>query len=102
MSENNHWAFDVQMKTSIGPRFGHMTVYRNCDRLSGILEILNHREPFEGFIDEEGHCHLSGRIITLVRTIDYKATGKITPDNLELSIIDDRYVLKIYGTPSQT
>ena len=45
-----------------------------------------------------GTEEIIGKIITLMRTINYVATGKITSDSLSLSITDDRYVLKITGT----
>ena len=68
---------------------------------NGHLDILKHSEPFEGTIDSDGNCKIFGKIITLMRTINYEATGKITPASLELSITDDRHVLKIIGTPSR-
>lgn len=98
-NEDNSLAFDVHMNTPIGVRLGHMTVLLNLDTVSGHLDILKHREPFEGTIDSDGNCKISGKIITLMRTISYEATGKITPDGLELSITDDRHILKIIGTP---
>ncbi|MGN1472494.1 MAG: hypothetical protein ACI4WZ_00320 [Eubacteriales bacterium] len=101
-NEDNSLAFDVRMRTPIGIRLGHMTVCRNLGRVSGCLDILNHSEPFEGTIDDEGNCELFGKIITLMRTISYEATGKITPDSLELSITDDRQILQIFGTPCRS
>ena len=91
--------FEVRMNTPIGVRFGHMTVLRNPGTVRGHLDILKHREPFEGTIDSSGNCRIFGKIITLMRTICYEATGRITPDSLELSIADDRHILKIFGTP---
>lgn len=99
MNESNPIAYDVRMNTPIGVRLGHMTVLRNLDTVSGHLDILKHCEPFEGTIDSDGNCKIFGKIITLMRTISYEATGKITPDSLELSITDDRHILKIIGTP---
>ncbi|MGM9653508.1 MAG: hypothetical protein ACI3XP_07720 [Eubacteriales bacterium] len=98
-NEDHALAFDVRMRTPVGIRFGHMTVCRTLGRVRGHLDILNHCEPFDGTIDDGGNCKLSGRIITLMRTINYEATGTITPDSLELSITDDRHILKIIGTP---
>ncbi|MGN0553909.1 MAG: hypothetical protein ACI4I1_11015 [Oscillospiraceae bacterium] len=99
MNESTPIAYDVRMNTPIGVRLGHMTVLRNLDTVSGHLDILKHCEPFEGTIDSDGNCKICGKIITLMRTISYEATGKITPDSLELSITDDRHILKIIGTP---
>lgn len=98
MNEPTSTDYDVCMNTPIGNRSGHMTVLRSLDTVSGHLDILKHCEPFTGTIDPDGNCEIIGKIITLMRTINYVATGKITSDSLSLSITDDRYVLKITGT----
>ncbi len=102
MNELSSTAYDIRMRTPIGVRLGKMTICRDADRLSGYLDILKHKEPFEGTIDCEGNCRLIGKIITLMRTIHYEAIGKITPDSLALSIADGQYVLKITGTAVQS
>ena len=90
--------YDICMNTPIGVRVGHMTVLRSMDTVNGYLDILKHSEPFEGTIDSDGNCKITGKIITLMRTINYAATGKITSDSLSLSLTDDCHVLKITGT----
>jgi hypothetical protein len=101
MNAGNSLAFDVCMRTPVGTRTGRMTVFCNTDTVSGRLDILNHSEPFEGTMDRDGNCRLYGKIITLMRAIEYEAIGKIAHDSLELSIIDDRYIFEITGTPCQ-
>lgn len=98
--EKQCMAYEVRMQTSVGIRLGQMIVYRDGDRLNGYFEILNHNEPFEGTVDSEGNCRLHGRIITLMKTINYEAKGKITMEGLNLSIADEKHVLEITGTPS--
>lgn len=98
MDNQNLSAFNVRMQTPVGIRLGKVYVYRDDNRLNGQFHILKHNEPFQGIIDNEGNCEISGKIITLMRTINYVATGKITSDSLTLSITDDHYVLKITGT----
>lgn len=73
----------------------------HLNAVSGQLDILRHREPFEGTIDSDGNCQINGKLITLMRTINYVATGQITSDSLSLSLIDGRHVLKITGTASR-
>ena len=102
MNEKYFISYNIRMRTPIGIRFGHMAVYKNYGKLSGYLDILRHIEPFEGTVDEEGNCELYGKIITLVRTISYAATGKITPDGLKLLINDENHVLEITGTPGDS
>lgn len=98
MSQEISGEYDVRMRTPVGIRLGHMSVYQNLGEIKGYLEILNHSEPFKGTIDDEGNCELTGKIITLMRTISYVAVGRITPDSLELSIKDGHHILEITGT----
>ncbi|MGN0378151.1 MAG: hypothetical protein ACI4EU_01030 [Butyrivibrio sp.] len=102
MCEEFSEVYDVHMKTSIGVRSGQMTVYQSLGKVHGSLDILNHCEPFEGIINSDGSCILHGKIITLIKTINYMATGEITPQNLTLSIADSRYLLEITGTPHKS
>lgn len=99
MNEKYSTVYDIQMKTPIGIRLGRMTVHKNFDRVNGCLDILNHSEVFEGIIDINGNCDIVGKIITLMKTINYKASGKITSDGLNLFIKDRHYVFEITGTP---
>lgn len=91
--------YDVRMRTSIGTRFGQMSVARNEDRVSGFLDILRHKEPFEGTIDRDGSCTLQGTLVTLMRTVHFQAVGKILPEKLELSMKDGHHLLEITGEP---
>lgn len=97
MSECVSTVYNVKMSTPIGVRLGCMTVWRRYDKISGYLDILKHKESFEGTIDSNGNCKIIGKIITLMRTIDYEAIGKILPDSLSLLIKDDRHILEITG-----
>lgn len=101
MSESFFTTYNIRMRTSIGIRLGHMTVCRTEGTIHGSLDILRHSEPFAGTVDADGNCRINGKIVTLMRTIDYAATGRITPNSLILSFTDDRHVLEITGTPSQ-
>lgn len=94
-------AYDVRMRTPIGIRLGRITVVREREHISGFFEILNHREPFEGSIDREGNCRLTGKLITLMRTVTYQAIGKILPEELTLRIQDGRHTLEITGKPAE-
>lgn len=98
MNEPTSVNYSIRMETPIGIRFGKMTVLCNSETVSGRLDILQHIEPFEGKIDTHGNCEITGKIVTLMRTIKYVARGNISPDSLSLSLADGRHILKITGT----
>ncbi len=96
--DKNVRSYNIQMDTQIGPRYGRITVTNESNKLNGTIEILEHIEPFEGIIDNEGKCEISGRIVTLTRTILYTARGTITPNALSLLLYGDKSIYKITGS----
>lgn len=89
--------YDICMNTPVGVKKGRLTVNRCSDVISGILNILKHNQPFEGKIDAEGNCEIKGTLITLLRTVNFVATGKIMSGSLSLSFKDGSHILKITG-----
>ena len=67
--------YDITMQTPIGARYGSMAVRVEDGRVNGILTILKKAVPFEGVIHEDGNCRITGKLITLMRTIPYDATS---------------------------
>lgn len=102
MVQNTSVAYEVRMRTPVGIRLGRITVTQSLGRICGFFNILNHNEPFEGTIDEDGNCCFSGKIITLVRTVHYQAIGRILPEKLILSIQDGYHTLQITGKPTES
>lgn len=78
--------YNICMHTPMGKRYGSMSIQANDNQISGFLSLLQHKEPFYGTIDENGLCEFTGKIITLMRTIAYVATGTITECSLNLSL----------------
>lgn len=48
--------YRILMKTPLGERHGTLVLERNGSMLNGWLDIMKHREPFEGTVDEMGNC----------------------------------------------
>lgn len=91
------WEFDIIMQTQLGKRFGKMSAEVNDRSLNGTLSIFDHSEPFFGMIDEDGNCKINGKIITLMRTIEYVATGIISAQTVNLIMQGERNVFQIDG-----
>ena len=92
-------SYDIVMQTSIGKRYGTMTVEWEGKQISGLMEIFGHSETFHGQIDETGNCRIAGRMISLTRTIPYIAVGKIIPSMLQLSLRGERNIFEVAGVP---
>ncbi|MGN0171248.1 MAG: hypothetical protein ACI39E_00525 [Acutalibacteraceae bacterium] len=89
--------YAVVLQTPIGKKYGTLTASVSGQRLFGWLELLEHREPFEGIIDSDGRCTFSGKLITLLRTIPFTATGKLTKAVVRLQLQGDRNVFELTG-----
>lgn len=89
--------FNICMDTPIGKRYGTMSVKKQDNILDGFLDILCEKEHFCGEIDTAGNCRIIGKIVTLMRTMAYKASGKITPEGVCLSLISGEFKYSLTG-----
>lgn len=93
-------SYNIIMQTTIGARYGTITVFINHSKVNGMLDILKKANPFHGKINEKGDCQIKGELTTLMRTIPYNATGRLTKDTLVLNLKGERESFKIFGTAS--
>lgn len=96
MFENS---YNILMQTPVGVKYGTITFNVADGKLSGEMNMLNHCEPISGTIDEFGYCHITGQIVTLVRNINFQATGRISNGSLNLSARGERNIFEITGVP---
>lgn len=92
-------SYHIVMQTSIGERYGTMTVEWEGEQISGVMEMLGNMETFHGKIDEAGNCCIRGQFISLLRTIPYIAVGKISSSMLQLSLQEERNIFEVSGVP---
>ena len=69
--------YEVILDTPVGKRFGKMNVLVQGQNITGMLHILKVPEPFEGIVESNGQCRITGNLSTLMRRIPYMATGVI-------------------------
>lgn len=89
--------YNVRMYTPMGEKKGTLTAERRGNELKGWLNILGHKEPFEGVVDKVGNCRITGLYITLLRDVSYVATGKISSSSIHLQVKGERNVFKLLG-----
>lgn len=78
--------YDIQMLTPLGKKYGQMHVESQNGRLSGMLSLLGESQPIDGRVQSDGRCEFSGRLITLLNTIEYCAKGTINSDQIQFSM----------------
>ncbi|MGN0753728.1 MAG: hypothetical protein ACI4ME_04645 [Aristaeellaceae bacterium] len=91
--------YKIVMHTPLGARYGTIALHADRSRLFGELELLKRSQPFDGTIDENGNCSFCGTLVSLVRTIRYRAIGQITDSAIELKLSGDRNEYHITGVP---
>ena len=89
--------YDVLLHTPLGKKHGELKANIENGKLTGDLSLLGHTEPIEGTVDESGKCSLKGKIVTLLRTIDFSADGSINYDALRLSIKGESSIYEMIG-----
>ncbi|MDO4344956.1 MAG: hypothetical protein Q4C50_09160 [Eubacteriales bacterium] len=92
--------YAIEMQTPMGKKQGTIRVITEQETMNGYLTVLDHSTPFTGSIDGEGHCKFTGSIVTLMRTIDYEASGKMEDDSISLDIHGERNVFQVVGKRS--
>lgn len=89
--------YTIYMHTPLGEREGTLFAERNGQKLNGWLDVLKHREPFEGTVDEDGNCRITGEFVTLMRRVAYTATGQISDFSIHLEVKDERNIFELSG-----
>lgn len=80
--------YKVYMYTPMGAKKGILLIQQEGTVLKGWLDILLHKEPVNGTVDEEGNCLINGVFITLLNSVYFTAAGKITDSHINLSLVD--------------
>ena len=91
--------YNIVLRTPIGPRYGTMEIHGDCGKVAGFLNVLMGQNRFQGVMDEENWCEISGQLKTLMRTVFYSAAGRINRDSLSLTMYTEKGVLEVTGTP---
>lgn len=89
--------YNIVMKTPIGARYGTILLNRENRHIFGEIYLLKTTQPFDGTVDENGNCSFGGTLVSLIRTIHYKAVGKISENAIELKLLGERNVFDISG-----
>ncbi|MGN0114182.1 MAG: hypothetical protein ACI396_02530 [Acutalibacteraceae bacterium] len=95
------WQYNIVMHTPLGKKYGTLFADVTDNTVSGWLDILKHKERFEGTIDSDGNCTISGTIVTLMRSVKYTATGKMTSTAVALKLQGERNVFELTGVACQ-
>lgn len=93
----NKYQYSITMSAPLGKRNGSMSFSLKDGHIDGLLNILGHSEPFEGKLMTDGICEISGKIISLTRTIFYHATGTILNGEIYLQFQDQKNKFYIIG-----
>ena len=91
--------YDIVLKTALGNRIGKMRARFFDDKIEGTIALFNHREPFFGKINPDGSCNISGKIITLLNTLNFIGIGSITKNFVSLNISAGNKAFEITGAP---
>ena len=89
--------FQVTLQVPIGERRGNLWWETQGESLHGILNIMGHENPFSGRLTAGHLVELEGNIVTLMRSISYRARGNLQDGRLSLQFSGPRHNWKLEG-----
>lgn len=92
------YEYMVVMQTPLGKKHGTMFLTIRGNRMNGLLDILGNQNAVRGEIDDHGVCKLCGHFMTLVRKIEYTATGHADEREIDLMLQGERNTFHLFGT----
>lgn len=90
--------YHIFVETPLGIRTGKMRVEVDGKNVSGRLEILGKREQFSGCFQKDGGVEIKGDISLATRRMQYKGTGILDEEHVELELEGDRNRLTLRGS----
>ena len=78
--------YDITLRTPLGKKKGELAAEVKNGNLYGTLSLLGHSEPIEGTVDAVGNCFLKGKMITLMSSITFTASGTLDETTLQLNV----------------
>lgn len=89
--------YEIEMQTLIGIKHGTMYAEILHNEVKGVLNLMKQSTPFCGNIDINGECKIQGEIISLTKTIPYKATGLMKKETVTLDMYTNQGKFHITG-----
>ena len=89
--------YDILLYTPLGKKKGELKAKIENGKLNGTLSLLGYTEPIEGSVDEKGNCTLKGKIVSLMKSIDFTADGTIDYEGIRLALKGDAGYYEIMG-----
>lgn len=90
--------YDIRMCTPLGERCGKLRAQVQDGKLQGELSLLGKTQPIDGTVSADGLWEFQGKLITLLSTIDYRATGRRAGNTLRLSLEGNGQTYAVVGT----
>ena len=85
------------VETPLGLRTGKITFEVVNNKISGVLELLGKTEKFDGIIKKNNEIEIKGTISLATRQIQYRGTGVLEEEHVELELEGGRNRLKLKG-----
>lgn len=89
--------YDISLITPLGKKKGELKAEIENGKLTDFFSLLGHTEPIVGTVDENDHCSLKGKFVTLINTIHFTADGTINYDTMQLTIKGESSTYEMVG-----
>lgn len=93
----NEKIYTVTLSVPLGTRDGKLCLQEDNGKVTGWLEVMNHRNPLSGTLSQDGTILLEGKIKTLINSIDYTASGTLCENKISLNVKAGKDVYSAVG-----
>ncbi len=89
--------YDVILYAPIGERSGELLLRTEGGSVRGELKILRRSIELTGIIREDGSLEVEGELVTLMRRIPYSAEGRMSGDDIQMTLHAGRSTYELTG-----
>lgn len=89
--------YDVILYALIGERSGELLLRTEGSSVRGELKILRRSTELTGIIREDGSLEVEGELVTLMRRIPYSAEGRMSGDDIQMTLHAGRSTYELTG-----
>lgn len=94
------YTYSIIMDTQLGPKHGTILLKIEGNKIEGNMYILKNEQSIHGELLGGGMCRFYGRIVTLMRILEYTAEGYFDDKKIEFTLHGQRDDFHVSGIAS--
>lgn len=94
--------YKIRMNVPLGSRDGTLTfIIDKNQKINGVMKLFEKKTPFSGKLTSDGDISFAGKLITLTRSFEYEAQGKICGTKIQFTINGEHDSFAVLGEEAE-